>query len=148
MTLLRILETVHGHLAILAVAALLHPAILLRRGRALTRGIRWSVGLTTLFVVLAFGTGLAIYGDYRELVRRDLWLADPDAGRLFETKEHIAFGVLTLTLGAGVVAFVAPKDARRMRQGAAVAYAVAAAICAVAVALGTYVAAVRSFPSG
>lgn len=146
MTLLRILETVHGHLAILAAAALIHPAISLRRGRPMTRGRRWSVALTTLFVVLAFGTGVAIYGDYREVVRRDLWLTDPVAGLLFETKEHIAWAVLTLSLGAGAAAFVAPKDAREMRQAAAIVYAVAAAICIVTIALGTYVAAVRSFP--
>ena len=44
--LLRLLESLHGHFGILAAVALMHPAILLRRGRALSRGMRWSIGLT------------------------------------------------------------------------------------------------------
>ena len=147
MTLLRILETVHGHLGILAAVALLHPAILLRNGRALTRGMWWSVVLTTAVTVLAFGTGIALYDDYRAVVRRELFAADPTAGLLFETKEHIVWAVLVLTLGAGAAALLAPKPDRHMRKAAAIVYAVAAAICLVAAGLGTYVAAVRSFPS-
>jgi hypothetical protein len=146
MTLLRLLESVHGHLGILAAVALLHPAILLRKGRALSRGLWWSVVLTTAFVVLAFATGIAIYDDYRELVKPDLFRADPTAGLLFETKEHAAWAVLVLSLGAGVVATLAPKESNQLRQSAALMYAVAFAISAITVALGTYVAAVRGFP--
>ena len=51
MTLLRLLESVHGHLGVLTAVALVHPAILLRRGLPLSRGARWSVWLTTLLAV-------------------------------------------------------------------------------------------------
>lgn len=146
MTLLRILETIHGHFGVLAAVALLHPAILLRRGRALTRGLWWSVVLTTGLTVVAFGSGLLIYEGYRTEVKRPLFLSEPTVGYLFETKEHVAWAVLSLALGAGVAALAAPRSARRLRMAAALVYAVAAVICFVTVGLGTYVAAVAGFP--
>lgn len=146
MTLLRLLESVHGHLGILAAVALLHPAMLLRKGRALSRGLWWSVVLTTGLVAFAFATGISIYDEYREVVKPELFRADPVAGLLFETKEHIAWAVLALSLGAGAVAALAPKESKSMRKSAALMYAVAAAICLITVGLGTYVAAIRSFP--
>jgi len=146
MTWLRILESVHGHLGVLAAIALIHPAILLRKGRPLSRGMRWSVGLTTMMVALAFGMGLFIYEDYREIVKPVLVLEHYDVGLLFETKEHFAWGVLTSTLGATGAAWVAPRDAKRLRQIAAAFYAVAAVLCLATVALGTYIASVQSFP--
>lgn len=146
MTLLRILETIHGHFGVLAAVALLHPAILLRRGRALTRGLWWSVVLTTGLTVVAFATGLLIYEGYRTEVKRPLFLSAPTVGYLFETKEHVAWAVLTLALGAGVAALAAPRSARRLRMAAAFVYAVAAVICFLTVGLGTYVAAVAGFP--
>ncbi len=145
MTALRILESIHGHFGILAAAALLHPAILLRRGRALSRGLSWAVLLTTLVTVVAFATGVFIYGDYRAHVKRPLFLEDPAAGLLFETKEHVAWAVVALALGGGTAALFAPRGARRVRQGAAVVYAVAALLCVLTVAIGTYVAAVGGF---
>ena len=90
--------------------------------------------------------GIAIYDDYREVVKRDLFLDAPTAGLLFETKEHIAWAVLVLTLGAGAVAALAPREAKQLRRSAALMYAVAAGICSLTVVLGTYVAAVRGFP--
>jgi len=145
-TLLRVLETVHGHLAILAAIALLHPAIALRAGRPLSRGGRWSVALTTVVTVLAFGTGLFMYGDYREIVRRPLFEEHPGVGMLFETKEHLAWAVLSMALGAGAAAWLAPRRSRSLRRVAAVVYAVAATLALATVAIGTYVAAVGSFP--
>jgi hypothetical protein len=145
-TLLRLLESIHGHFGILAAVALIHPAILLRKGRPLSRGMKWSVGLTTLLVIIAFGLGLFIYGDYREIVKRPLLLEHFDVGMLFETKEHLAWGVLCLALGAGSAAFLAPREATRLRQIAAVFYALAASLCLATAGLGTYIAAVQSFP--
>lgn len=144
---LRVLESVHGHVAVLACAALFHPAILLRHGRPLSRGTRLSVILTGLMTVLAFGLGLALYEDYRALVRRELFERAPDVAYLFETKEHLAWGVLCLTLGATVAALVAPRSAKRVRQSAAAAYGVAAILAVIVAGLGTYVASVASFPS-
>lgn len=145
MTILRLLESVHGHLGVLAAAALLHPAILLRRGRPLSRGLRWSLGLTTAVVTLAFATGLFIYDDYRDLVRPALLLEHYDTALLFETKEHIAWAVVSLALGGGVAALSAPPGAKRIRQAAAAFYGVAALLCLVTVGLGTWIAAVGGF---
>lgn len=143
---LRILESVHGHVAILACAALVHPAILLRRGRPLSRGARLSVILTGIVTAIAFALGLALYDDYRATVRRTLFERAPEVGNLFETKEHLAWAVLCLTLGATTAALLAPRESKRVRQSAAVAYAAAAVLAIVVASLGTYVASVASFP--
>lgn len=147
MTALRLLETVHGHLGVLAAVALLHPAILLRKGRPLSTGARLSVVLTSALVVLAFATGLYIYPDYRSSVRAGLFHADPTAGLLFETKEHLAYGVIATTFGAAACALLAPRKSHALRRAAALAFAVGAALCIITVAMGSYVAAVHGFGS-
>jgi hypothetical protein len=140
-------ETLHGHLGVLAAAALLHPAILLRRGKAMSRGARYAVFLTSVLVALAFASGLFIYPAYRQAVRAALFLESPTAGFLFETKEHIAYGVLAMTAGATTAAFLAPSDkgADPIRRAAALVYAAGAALCLATVALGSYVASVQGF---
>ena len=146
--MLRLLESIHGHFGVLAAVALMHPAWLLRRGKPPTRGARWSMGLTVAITAIAFGLGLTIYEPYRTEVKRPLFAADRHAGWLFETKEHLAFAVMALTLGATLAAFAAPRrgdTGRRLRQWAAAAYGVAALLCLTVVALGTYVASIRSF---
>jgi hypothetical protein len=147
MTWIRVLETVHGHFGVLAAVALLHPAIVLRRGRPLSRGGVWSIVLTTTVTVAAFATGVTIYGDYREFVKPELFAQDRAAGLLFESKEHVAFVVVTLAVAAGVASLVAPRRSPEIRRAAAWFYAAAAELCLSTVALGTWVAAVRGFPS-
>jgi hypothetical protein len=145
--LLRLLETIHGHLGVLAAAALLHPAILLRKGQVPSRRGRLSVGLTTAMVVLAFASGLLIYPDYRQRVRTGLFHASVRAGFAFETKEHLAYAVIATSLGACVAMLFAPKDGKSLRQASAALYAVAAMLCLLVVVLGSYVASVHGFPS-
>lgn len=140
-----LVESIHGHLGVLAAAALLHPAILLRDGRPLSRGIRWSLGLTSAVTAGAFGLGLTIYEPYRAQVKRPLFVESPDAGWLFETKEHLAYVVLALTVGATVCALAAPRRRRALRRLAALLFAAASAVCLAVVGLGTYLAAVRGF---
>ncbi len=141
----RILEAVHGHLGILAAAALIHPALLLRKGKPLSNRQRIMVGCCALLVVLVFGSGLYLYPDYVTQVKVGLFLRSEQAGRLFESKEHMAYAVLCNCLGASLCALVAPKDGRRLRRAAAVLFAVAAGLCLVVVALGVYIAAVYGF---
>src|SRR5262245_25052439 len=129
MTALRIWETVHGHLGVLAAIALLHPAVLLRRGAPLGHGATWSVALTTVVTLCAFAMGLFIYGDYREVAKPELLSSDVATGMLFETKEHLAWAVVSIALGAGVAALAAPPQATEIRRATAVAYAVAAGLC-------------------
>lgn len=144
-TAIRLFETIHGHLGVLAAAALLHPAILLRKGQPLSPRLRLAVLLSTSAVVLAFSTGLYIYPSYRNAVRPALFHASTRAGFLFETKEHLAFAVISTALGACVCALSAPREARALRQAASVSYAVGALLCIVTVCLGSYVASVRGF---
>lgn len=143
--MLRILESVHGHLGVLAVVALVHPAILLRRGRPLSRGARLSVWLTTCACVAAFGLGVGIYGDYRALVKADLFRASARAGFLFETKEHLAFATLAFALCAGASALLAPPEAHDVRRLSAVLYAVATILCLVVASLGTFIRSIHGF---
>jgi hypothetical protein len=145
--ILRLLETIHGHLGILAAAALLHPAILLRTGSVPTRRGKLSVLLTSAMVVLAFASGLFIYPHYRQRVRAGLFHASVRAGFAFETKEHLAYAVIAATLGASIAVLVAPKQGRALRRAAATLYALAALLCIAVVALGSYVASVHGFPS-
>jgi hypothetical protein len=144
-TLARLLETLHGHFGVLAAAALLHPALLLRKGHAPSFRVKLAIGLCAGMVMAAFSSGLWIYRGYRTSVRTQLFLKSPATGFLFETKEHIAFSVLAITLGATLTAFAAPRDARGLRRAAAVAYSAAAALCLTTVALGSYIAAVQGF---
>lgn len=141
----RILESLHGHAGVLAAAALAHPAILLRNGAPLSWRSRWSVGLTAGFVVAAFASGLFIYGAYVEKLRVQLFLQSERAGLLFETKEHLAFAVTSLALGAGVCALAAPRGARALRRAAAAAFGVAAVLCLCTAGLGTYISSVHGF---
>jgi peptidoglycan/LPS O-acetylase OafA/YrhL len=142
----RVLESVHGHLGALAVVALVHPAILLRRGLPLSRGARWAVALSTATTLAAFGLGVGIYEQYRATVKRDVFAASRTVGFLFETKEHVGYAVAALALGACVAALVAPPQAVAVRRAAAAAYAIGAVLCLVVAGLGTFVASVAGFP--
>ncbi|HZO16380.1 MAG TPA: hypothetical protein VFB62_24065 [Polyangiaceae bacterium] len=144
---LRLFETIHGHFGVLAAAALLHPAILLRKGKPLTRGMQLAVVLSTTAVVLAFATGLWIYPSYRDFVRPSLFRASARAGFLFETKEHLAFAVMALSIGACACVLLAPREARALRKAAAASYAVGAGLCVITVCLGSYIASVQGFSS-
>jgi len=143
----RLLESVHGHLGILATVALFHPAILLRKGKVLSRGRKWAVGLSGLLVSAAFGFGLIIYGEYRLAVKREIFARAPDVGLLFETKEHLAYAVLVLSLAATSAAFLAPRERGDLRRAAALLFAAAAFLCAITTGLGTYIAAFQGFPN-
>jgi hypothetical protein len=98
--LLRVLERIHGHLGWLSVAALLHPAILLKQPR---RRATLAVSLTTLSVVATALLGGAIYPSYRDRLKQHIFIEAPKVGWLFERKEHLAVGVVGLAL-AGCIA--------------------------------------------
>jgi hypothetical protein len=143
--LLEIVQAIHGHLGVLAAAALVHPAILLRKGKPLTRANRWSLGLAAGFTLAAFSSGLWLYGPYRDLVRRPLFAESVPAGFAFETKEHLALFALSLAAGAALAALSAPRNAPAIRRAAALFFALASLITVMAAALGTFVQAVRGF---
>ena len=105
---LRIVEHLHGHLGWLTAAALIHPAIVLRRNR----GGRWAVGLSTGFVTLTVVVGVWLYTPYRTHLRQHLFQASATMGLLFERKEHLAFGAFALAW-VGALAYVRPEARAR-----------------------------------
>ncbi|MEB2311166.1 MAG: hypothetical protein OZ921_08715 [Sorangiineae bacterium] len=145
MSLARLLESLHGAIGVLATAALVHPALLLRRGKPLTPRSRWAVALAGLLAALAWSAGAFIYGDYRRLVKRTLFQKSVGAGLAFETKEHVAVTVACLAIGALVAALVAPRESRELRRAAALSFGLAAGLSGLVVGLGWYVTAVHGF---
>lgn len=143
--MMRLLESIHGHLGVLAVAALIHPALLLWKGKPLSRNARIALSASVALTAGAFVMGLAIYGDYRIHVKPELFRIDADVGMLFETKEHLAWATVAAALGAGVAGLVAPPKAVQVRRIAGRVFAGAALMCAGVVALGTYIASIHGF---
>lgn len=148
---LRVLERIHGHLGWLAVAALLHPAIVLRNPR---RRARLAVVLSTVTATLTGGLGALIYGDYSRLLRRAIYLASMKHGLLFERKEHLAFAAIALAWAgcalhlsargpSGAVAGDAGVTARA--RAAWIAFVASALLTTVVATMGIVVASFRSF---
>ncbi len=144
MNALRILEHVHGHLGWLAVAALLHPAIVLRNPK---RRARLAVTLSTVAAIGAGVLGSAIYPDYRKQLKQQIFIHAPRLGWCFERKEHLAVGaigfaivgcVLHLSLGAVADDSLRQTLARGAHRAFVASFAMALAVAALGVAVATY----------
>ena len=143
--LLRVLEHVHGHIGWLAVAALLHPAILLRVRR---RRSPLAAVLATSIVLVASALGATIYPDYRLRLKQSIFIASPTLGWCFERKEHLAVGALVFAL-VGCIAHLAAPSADGLRdlvdRTAHRAYVVAFTCALIAATLGVAVASTSTF---
>ena len=144
--LLRLLERVHGHLGWLSVAALLHPAILLRQRK---RRARLSVSLATGFVVVTALLGAYIYPAYRDRLKQHLFIHAPTLGWMFERKEHMPVGDEAFALVGCVshlaLPLVAGGPEHSLARLAHWAFVLAFAFALVAAVLGVSVASYRSF---
>jgi hypothetical protein len=145
MDTLRLAEHIHGHLGWLAAASLVHPAILLRRGR---RRALVACTAATVLVTAAGIMGAAIYGSYRSTIKPILFAQAPLLGWAFERKEHMATAAIVLSW-AGLAAHWAnqrqgPEDART-RNIARTAYMASAVLALLSASLGVAVASYRSF---
>jgi hypothetical protein len=144
---LRVLEHIHGHLGWLSVAALLHPAILLRQTK---RRSGLSVALATGFVVVTALFGGCIYPHYRDRIKQHIFIEAPKLGWMFERKEHLAVGAVAFAL-VGCVAhltlpLVADDDIKRtLARLAHRAFIVAFALALLVAVLGVSVASYESF---
>jgi hypothetical protein len=141
----RMFAHVHGHVGWLAAAALVHPAVLLRRPG---RRAHLSVLLATSFVTVTAVLGVTIYPAYSTRLRQAIFVSAPNIGWLFERKEHLAFAAVAFAW-AGAAAYVAAFRADEplrvpLRTFAFRAYAAAAAMAILVAAIGTVVAAYRS----
>ena len=147
MFLLRVLERIHGHLGWLSVAALLHPAILLRNPK---RRAPLAVSLTTAFLVVTAGLGAFIYPEYRIRLKQRIFVELPSLGWSFERKEHLAVGAVTFAL-IGCIAhlsasiFTEEGTRRTVARMAHRCFVVAFVLGAIVAVLGVAVASYRSF---
>jgi hypothetical protein len=145
--LLRAIERVHGHLGWLAVAALLHPAILLRNPK---RRARLAVAFTTSLVVVTSLLGGSIYPEYRARIKQHLFIEAPKLGWMFERKEHLAVGAVTFAL-IGCIAhlslpvFAEEHTRRTMARLAHRSFVLSFAFAAVVAVIGVAVASYKSF---
>jgi hypothetical protein len=147
---LRLCEHVHGHLGWLAVAAAVHPAILLRpRKDRAGRQATLSVALAAAVPTLAGALGVAMYPAFRQTLRQPLFAQAPTIGYLFERKEHLAFGAIMLAW-AGAAGYAGSLRASgeirwALSRAAHVAFVAAAGMALVAAVLGTIVSSCKTF---
>ncbi|MBM4389791.1 MAG: hypothetical protein FJ090_01605 [Deltaproteobacteria bacterium] len=130
-------RSMHGHVGVLAAAALLHPAIFLRPGRPLSRGQRWAVGAGAGLVGAVYASGLALYPGYRERERPALMQQDFALALWFERKEHLAFAAVVLA-GTAALMVLSRRDGTHHRT-ARWMLGVSAALVLVAVGVGSVV---------
>ena len=145
--LLRLLERLHGHLGWLSVAALLHPAILLRRRK---RRAWLSVSLSTGSVVVTALVGAYIYPSYRDRIKQHIFIESPKLGWMFERKEHMAVGAVAFALVGCVSHLALPLAAggqaeEPLARLAHWAFVLAFAFASVAAVLGLAVASFKTF---
>jgi len=145
--LLRILERIHGHIGWLAVAALLHPAILLRNPK---RRARLAVPLTTGLVVATALLGGIIYPEYRARIKQHIFIELRWLGWMFERKEHLAVGAVAFALVGCIGHLSLPlfddeTTKRTVATTAHRAFVAAFALALVVAVLGVSVASYKSF---
>ena len=142
--LLRFVEHVHGHLGWLGVAALLHPAVLLRRRK---RRARLSVSLATGVVVLTALLGAWIYPSYRDRIKQHLFIEAPKLGWMFERKEHMAVAAVAFALVGCVSHLAVPlvEQEASLARLAHWAFILAFGFALVAALLGVAVASYKTF---
>lgn len=134
-----LLARLHGHLAMLGLALLLHPVITLRTRRALAPWTLRTAWLAVGLLAAPFALGWAIYPVYRQHPKVALWRAADAALWRFETKEHLAAFCVVLALAGTVTLHTTGRGAEGRR--AAWALLAAAWGCGViAGALGVHVA--------
>lgn len=127
-----LLERVHGHLALLGLAVLLHPVITLRTRRSVTWRMQLTADLAALLLAAPFALGWALYPTYRAQVKPALFHAVPAAALRFESKEHLAAMAVPLVLSGALVL----RAAGRTPEGRRAAWALFAAAWVLGVGAG------------
>ncbi len=128
-----ILARVHGHVAVLGLAVLLHPVVTLWRRKGLPPGTVLSARIAAAFLVIQYGLGWFLYPSYRHDVKPALVAHAIPVALTFETKEHLALMAVALTLGG--VGVLQAAGGTVSGRGAARALLLAAWLCGVTVAV-------------
>ena len=152
------LQRLHGHLALLGLALLLHPVIGLRRARGVTRRALWSGASGTAMTVLTQLSGCLIYPAYREQLRAALYQQHRSLGLAFEVKEHLAWYATCAALAGLALLWIGRRDGRALGEPEAAAvpwvagvrrlYLAAFLLAAVSALIGLGLAVVHPFPGG
>jgi hypothetical protein len=144
-----ILQKLHGHIALLAVAACMHPPIALRSARRPSWSTRMSAYSASFLVIATNVLGWYIYPAYREEVKRPLYRAAAHWGELFEVKEHLAFYAFCLAIAAVIMVW-ASSDERglALRQSIRVVYALIGLLTLTAGVMGILISSVMGFDYG
>ncbi len=98
-----LVSSLHGHLAALGLAVLLHPILTLVRRKALSVWTLRTAWIAAAMIAAPYVLGAWLYKSYRPHVKVDLWQRGHPAMWAFETKEHLAVFALALVLGGTVV---------------------------------------------
>jgi hypothetical protein len=110
-----LLAAIHGHLAWLGLALMLHPVLSLGRPGRPTRPTRWSAWLAAAFVSAPYALGWLIYPTYRSEVKPTLLAEALPYAMAFETKEHLALMTLALAWGGALTLHAGGGEARGRR---------------------------------
>ncbi len=129
---------VHGQLATLGLAVLLHPVVTLRFRRRATPWTRLTADLGALLLLVPSALGWMMYGTYRARVKPSLWLGHPSAVLRFETKEHLAAMSLALAIGGALTLRLAHRSPAG-RDAAWIQLLLAFALGSLSALLGIYV---------
>jgi hypothetical protein len=132
------LVELHGHVAVLGLAVLLHPVITLRRRGKATPYVMLTAELGALLLAAPAALGWALYPAYRARVKPPLWLGDPQAVLRFESKEHLAAMAVVLAV-AGAITLRAAGRRPVGREAAWSLLAVGWTLGVLAAALGVFV---------
>jgi hypothetical protein len=146
MMLWALLEKVHGHLAMLAVAACLHPPIALRSSRRTSRAARISGYAASGLLIGSVAIGWFIYPEFRATIRARLYETNPLLGHAFEVKEHLGTYAIVLAAVGGVLMWLSRQSSSEalvptIRR----TYLAAAVLAGTAAAIGVTVASVIGF---
>jgi hypothetical protein len=133
---------VHGHLAVLGLAVLLHPVVTLVRRKAATPWTRRTAWLGAAMLTVPFAIGWWLYPTYRQRVKPALYAAhDPGSAaalKAFESKEHLAAMAVVLAVSGAVALHAAGRTPEGRRTAGALL--LASWLCGVvAAALGLFV---------
>lgn len=112
--LFALVERLHGHLALLSLALLLHPVVTMKYRRRLTPWARRSAALATAMLAVTFATGWGLYPHYRSHIKPGLLERLPPVAMRFETKEHLSVLALALAVGGALALWYATDRSREL----------------------------------
>lgn len=132
-------QRIHGHLAILGLAVLIHPIVWLRGGWRFSPRAQWTTDIGAILLTVSFSMGWWLYPSYREHIKPGLMAEQLNTALRFESKEHLAAIAVALLLSSALTL----RFGRQHKQGLRLAHTLLTlgwAAAMITFVLGTYVA--------